>query len=70
MATGAFLTNGFGIHVSDEVFTERKVVAIRFKCGLELLFNLCLLWGSLKYIQANREIAGHWYEKAHSSIYN
>lgn len=58
-----FLTNGFETHIVDNQYPERKCATIYSKRDLEKLFNLQSMRSSLKYITADKNIAGRYYQE-------
>lgn len=58
-----FLTNGFEIRITDNLYPERKCAAIYSKRDLEKLFNLQSMRTSLKNIMVDRKIAGRYYQE-------
>ncbi len=59
-----FLTNGFEIHITDNLYPERKCAAIYSKRDLEKLFNLQTMRTSLAHVMINRSIAGRYYQES------
>ena len=59
-----FLTNGFEIHIEDNLYPERSCASIYSKRDLEKLFTLQTLRTSLKNVNINRSIAGRYYQEA------
>lgn len=58
-----FLTNGFEMHIQDNLYPERKCATVYSKRDLEKLFNLQTMRTSLKNVIINRGIADRYYQE-------
>lgn len=59
-----FLTNGFGTHIIDGQYPERKCSCIYSKRDLEKWFNLRSMRTSLRNVTVDKTIAGRYYQEA------